>query len=68
MQGPQTYRPANNARTDDSHIDNELKNTSHPAFDVKKFRFLCKILVDVSQNGELCNYQYTLLPLIRVTI
>jgi len=36
MKGPQTYRMANNALTDDSHIHNELKNTYPPDFDVKK--------------------------------
>jgi len=47
MKGPQTYRLANNARTDDSHIYNELKNTYPPAFDLKKFGFLYKIFLDV---------------------
>jgi hypothetical protein len=51
MKGPQTYRLANNARTDDSHIYNELKNTRNypPGFDVKKFGFLYKIFLDVSK-------------------
>jgi len=68
MNGPQTYRLANNARTDDVHIYNELKNTYGPKFDVKKFGFLYKIYLDVSQNCKLCNYQYTLFPLLRVSV
>jgi hypothetical protein len=49
MKGPQTYRLANNALTDDNHIYNELKNTYHLGFDVKKFGFLYKIFLDVSK-------------------